>query len=117
MVIVREMTDVQSTDMSNGAEIVGVLKRVLVGPSDGAPTFAVRLFTLTPGGHTPAHAHPFEHGVVVLRGRGIVLTTAGPIPIRSGSVVFVPPGDDHQFRNTGAEPLEFLCVVPVRYET
>ncbi|MEW6217191.1 MAG: cupin domain-containing protein [Candidatus Bipolaricaulota bacterium] len=116
MVIVREMTEVQSTDMSNGAEIVGVLKRVLVGPSDGAPTFAVRLFTLTPGGHTPAHTHPFEHGVVVLRGRGAVLTTTGLVPIQEGSVVFVPSGDYHQFRNGGPERLDFLCIIPVQHE-
>jgi len=117
MVIVKRMSEVRGNDMSSGSDVVGVLKRVLIGPSDGAPTFAVRLFTLAPNGHTPAHSHPFEHGVVVLRGQGTVLTTDGPIPIQGGSVVFVPPGDDHQFRNTGAEPLEFLCVVPVRYET
>ncbi|QAA76841.1 MAG: hypothetical protein BIP78_1075 [Candidatus Bipolaricaulis sibiricus] len=117
MVIVKETAAVKGTDLSNADEIVGVFKRVLIGPADGAPTFAVRLFTLSPGGHTPAHTHPFEHGVVVLRGRGTVLTTAGLVPIQAGSVVFVPPGDYHQFRCAGSEPLEFLCVIPVQYET
>ena len=117
MVIVKRMSEVQDIDMSSGSDVVGVLKRVLIGPSDGAPTFAVRLFTLSPGGHTPAHTHPFEHGVVVLRGRGSVLTPTGPVEIGERSVVFVPPGEHHQFRNTGDAPLEFLCVVPVKYET
>lgn len=117
MVIVKQMSEVRGVDMSGSADIVGVLKRVLIGPSDGAPTFAVRLFTLAPGGHTPAHIHPFEHGVVVLRGRGTVITADGPVELSGQSVVFVPPGEHHQFRNTGETPLEFLCVVPVRYET
>lgn len=117
MVTVKRLDQVQAKDVSDGKEIVGVTKQVLIGPADGATTFAVRLFTLAPGGHTPAHTHPFEHGVVVLRGRGTVLTPNGPIPIGEGTMVFVPPGEHHQFRNTGPGPLEFLCVIPVRYET
>ncbi len=26
--------------------------------------------------------------------------------------VYVPPGEKHQFRNTGSESLTFICVVP-----
>ncbi len=117
MAIVKRLAEVPPRDMSNGTDVVGVLKRVLIGPADGAPTFAVRLFTLAPGGNTPAHTHPFEHGVVVLRGTGTVLTPNGRVPIGEGTTVFVPPGEHHQFQNTGPGPLEFLCVIPVGYET
>ncbi|MCX7750807.1 MAG: cupin domain-containing protein [Candidatus Bipolaricaulota bacterium] len=116
MVTVKSMAEVPAQDVSDGREIVGVTKQVLIGPAERAPTFAVRRFTLAPGGHTPAHAHPFEHGVVVLRGKGTVLTQAGPVPIEGGSVVFVPPGEHHQFRAGDTEALEFLCIVPVQYE-
>lgn len=117
MVTVKRVSEVQVVDLSNGTEIVGAVKRVLIGPADKAPTFAVRLFTLAPGGHTPAHRHPFEQGVIVLRGAGSVLTSTGPVAISEGSAVFVPPDEHHQFRNTGSAPLEFLCVVPVQVET
>ncbi len=117
MVSIKQILEIKAVDVSNGTEIVDVLKRVLIGPADGAPTFAVRLFTLAPDGHTPAHDHPFEHGVVVLRGEGTVLTPTGHMAIGAGSVVFVPPGERHQFRNTGSAPLEFLCIIPVQYET
>jgi len=30
--------------------------------------------------------------------------------------VFVRPGEFHGFRNTGSDPLEFLCIVPVDVE-
>lgn len=92
-------------------------KRLLIGPKDGAPTFAVRLFSVAPGGHTPAHAHPYEHGVLVLRGQGEVLTPQGPKPIGPGTVVFVKPSEFHGFRNPGPEPLEFVCIVPVHVES
>lgn len=117
MVTVKRVRDIAAADVSSGTEVVGVQKRVLIGPGDGAPTFALRLFTLAPGGHTPAHRHPYEHGVVVLRGVGTVLTPTGPVEISEGSVVFVPPGEHHQFRNTGDGPLEMLCAVPVHAET
>ncbi|HEU67689.1 MAG TPA: cupin domain-containing protein [Candidatus Acetothermia bacterium] len=116
MVIVKEMSEVPAMDVSHGTEVVGAMKRVLIGPADHAPTFAVRLFTLAPGGHTPFHSHPFEHGVIVLRGAGTVLTAMGPRAIGEGSVVFVPPGERHQFRNAGSIPLQFLCIVPVGVE-
>ena len=117
MASVKRIADIKVRDMSNGTEIVGVQKRVLIGPADRAPTFAVRQFTLGPGGHTAAHSHPFEHGVIVLRGTGTVLTPTGPVEIGEGSVVFVPPGEHHQFRNTGPGSLEFLCVIPIAHET
>jgi putative nucleotidyltransferase with HDIG domain len=31
---------------------------------------------------------------------------------KPGDVVFMPAGEEHQFRNTGDEPLSFLCLVP-----
>ncbi len=117
MVIVKEMSEVPAVDVSHGTEVVGAVKRVLIGPADHAPTFAVRLFTLAPGGHSPFHSHPFEHGVIVLHGTGTVLTATGLCPIGEGSVVFVPPDERHQFRNAGAVPLQFLCIVPVGVET
>lgn len=116
MASVTQMSEVPAADVSQGTDVVGVVKRVLIGPRDGAPTFAVRLFSLAPGGHTLAHSHPFEHGVIVLAGEGTALTAAGPAPLRQGSVVFMPPGEHHQFRNTGSTPLDLLCVVPVHVE-
>ncbi len=114
--MVRRMEEVEAQDVSDGKDIVGVVKKVLIGPKEGAPTFAVRLFRLAPGGHTPAHTHPYEHGVIVLRGQGEVLGEDGPVPIAPGTVVFVRPGEFHGFRNTAQEPLEFLCIVPVDVE-
>jgi quercetin dioxygenase-like cupin family protein len=91
----------------------GVQKRVLIGPRQGAARFVMRHFTIAPGGHSAEHAHPWEHEVYVLAGRGRVRFDEGATDVAPGDFVFVPPMDKHQFQNAGDEPFEFLCVVPL----
>ena len=86
--------------------------RWLVDQQQGAPNFAMREFEVEPGGYTPRHSHPYEHEVFVLAGDGVVLEGDVEHPLRTGDVVFVVPGEVHQFRNTGTAPLRFLCMVP-----
>lgn len=98
-----------------GAKDVKV--RVLFGPKDQAPTFALRQFELEGGGCTPYHEHPFEHEVVVMEGALAVVTKEGQTPITVGDVVMVSPGEKHQFKNTSADqPAKMLCIVPVEYQ-
>ena len=92
--------------------VTGCKVRQLINDSDGAPNFAMRQFEVAPGGHTPEHHHPYEHEVYVISGSGEVLEGKTPRPIQTGDAVFVAPGEVHQFRNTGAQPLKFLCLVP-----
>lgn len=90
----------------------GCSVRWLVGEPDGAPTFAMRQFEVAAGGFTPRHSHPYEHEVYVLTGEGIVFEGDRQHTIRAGDVVFVAPDEVHQFRNTGEQPLRFLCMIP-----
>jgi quercetin dioxygenase-like cupin family protein len=90
----------------------GCTVRWLVGQQDGAPNFAMRQFEVAADGYTPRHRHPYEHEVFVLDGEGIVLEGERAHPLRAGDVVFVPPDEVHQFRNTGTGPFKFLCLVP-----
>ena len=50
--------------------------------------------------------------VFVLEGEGMVLEGDRQHPLRTGDVVYVQPDEVHQFRNTGDEPLRFLCLIP-----
>jgi quercetin dioxygenase-like cupin family protein len=86
--------------------------RCLIGPDDAAPSFSMRQFEVAPGGHTAKHAHAHEHEIFVLEGSGVVLEGDREHPLRPGSAVYVAPNDLHQFRNTGAGPLKFLCLIP-----
>ena len=84
----------------------------LIGPDDAAPSFSMRFFEVAPGGHTPKHTHAHEHELFVLEGAGIAVEGDREHAIRPGTAVFVPPDQLHQFRNTGAGSLKFLCLIP-----
>ena len=116
MAIVKRIEDVPEIDLASSGDAMGARKQLLIGPADHAPTFAVRLFTLEPGGYSPHHAHPYEHGVIVLEGEGELHTPEGPKALSAGTVALVPPGEEHQFRNRGAGPFKFLCIVPRHVE-
>ena len=92
---------------------VGCSMRMLIGQDDGAGNFAMRQFTVEPGGNTPLHSHATEHEVFVLEGEGVVMQNEIEHPLTPGTVVFVPPNLKHQFRNPGEKPLKFLCLVPL----
>jgi quercetin dioxygenase-like cupin family protein len=92
----------------------GVTKQVVIGSDEGAGNFAVRYFELAPGARSSLDLHDHDHGVVVMRGRGVVRLGGATHEIGFGDAVYVAPREVHQFENTGDEPLGFLCVVPPR---
>ncbi len=102
----HEQADVQM----EGA--TGVKMRMLIGPDDGAGNFHMRQFEVAPGGHTPHHAHDFEHEVLVLTGHGVAKSVQGERPFKAGDVIYVPPNEAHQFVNSGDGPLTFICLIP-----
>ena len=111
-----QQVDAQAMDMPGAS---GVMMRLMVGRDDGAPHFAMRLFEVAPGGHTPQHAHNYEHQVMIVSGDGQVLGGVGNLtirPVTGGDVIFVPANETHQFRNPGQMPLTFLCLVPTTFD-
>ena len=94
-------------------DIPGVLMRVLVGPDEGAPNFAMRLFEIQPGGSTPYHSHTWEHEVFIVSGRGLAKGAALDEQLGEGDAVFVAPNEPHCFTNIGDELLRLICVVPL----
>jgi quercetin dioxygenase-like cupin family protein len=91
--------------------------RWLISEKDGAPNFDMRMVEVEPGGQSHHHRHPWEHQVFVLKGTGIVFQKGFERRIQPGAVVFVPPGEEHCFRNTGSETMEFICIIPSRSKT
>jgi quercetin dioxygenase-like cupin family protein len=108
---VTRITDHEQKDVwLDGA--ADVRMRMLIGPDDGAATFHMRHFEFQPGGHTPRHAHNYEHEALVLRGRGVMKSESGDLPFQVGDVIWVPANEKHQFCNIGSEPLEIVCLIP-----
>lgn len=97
-----------------GDEAPGVTIRwVIDQPHDGAPNFALRVIEVAPGGHTPRHAHPYEHENYVMEGQGRVLLGDAWHEVGPGSIVFVPAGMEHTYVNAGNTSFKFLCAIPV----
>jgi quercetin dioxygenase-like cupin family protein len=96
----------------DGGQAKAVAGRVAIGKADGADNFCMRVFEIGAGGHTPKHSHPWEHEMFYHSGQGEVLCDGKWNAVGPGSVVFVPPGAEHQVRNTGSNALVFVCLVP-----
>ena len=109
--LIRNIADVPSTPYGEGAR-----KRVVFGQKEGAPTFAMRIFDVPPGGGSSDHAHDFEHEVLILQGTGVLKGAWGDAPFTVGSALFIPPNEQHQLRNTGKDTLRFVCMVPLSGE-
>lgn len=93
-------------------------KQVPVSADDGAPNFVFRVFTMLPGGHTPYHAHSFEHVNYIIEGQGAAVNAKGKeTPLKKGDFVLVLPDEVHQYKNlSSAAPFVMICAVPKEYE-
>lgn len=108
MTTVRRSQDVPPEPVAAGK---GTVRRVLIGP-DEAPNFALRKFTMEPGGGMPRHINTVEHEQYVLRGRARIGIGDEVVEVEPGSVLFIPAGTPHWYEALGDEPFEFLCAVP-----
>lgn len=108
---VRHEKDVVPADLTREEGARGVELRPLITKQDGAGHFAMRLFRLGPDGHTPFHAHPWEHEVFVVRGSGEVLGERGSLALEEGMAAYVPSGEKHRF-HAGAQGMVFICCIP-----
>lgn len=86
--------------------------KVLIDP-DLVPDAALSIgvFRYAPGQVGPPHKHHKEAEVYyILRGRGALRLDQEWIELREGMAVYIPPGVEHETRNTGAGELEFLGI-------
>jgi len=95
-----------------------VFKQVPISKETGSPSFCFRVFTIEPNGHTPYHAHDFEHLNYVINGQGALVDAQGAKhQIKTGEFALVLPNEKHQFRNTSeTDPFVIICAVPNEYE-
>ncbi|HCI29547.1 MAG TPA: cupin domain-containing protein [Fervidobacterium sp.] len=105
---IGNISEMQPLEISNGT----ILKRVLIGPRDGAPNFVMRLFTLKPNASTEYHTHPWEHEVFVVEGELEVIQKDKKTRVGKGTYIFVEPNEEHQFHNVGSKEASFICVIP-----
>ena len=91
----------------------GTTIRWLINKDNGARTFAMRRFEVQPKGEIPLHDHEADHEIYILSGNGVAFTPDQEVIIESDMFLYVPPNESHGYRNTGDDPLVFLCVIPL----
>jgi len=99
-------------DVEPSTEIPGVSLHTVISAADGAPRFSMRVFEVQPGASTPFHSHWWEHEVFILKGEGVVVGGTDEHAFGPEDVIYVEPGERHQFRNGGSGEVEFLCLIP-----
>jgi quercetin dioxygenase-like cupin family protein len=107
---IGHVTDVPKESISaEGSHGAGL--QWLLSKKDGVPHFFMRLVTVEPGGVIPLHKHEVIHEMFILRGKGAVLRPDGEIPVAEGNFIYMPSNEIHGTKNTGSEPLQFICCI------
>jgi len=68
--------------------------------------------TFEPGARTAWHTHPLGQTLIVTAGCGLVQSEGGPIKkIRTGDVVWCPPGEKHWHGATATTAMTHIAIV------
>jgi len=105
---VKHSNEVESKNVAAGKDTT---IQVLISSQEG-PNFALRKFSMLPGGGMPRHTNTVEHEQYVLRGHAKIGIGDEIHEVNAGDVVFIPDGTVHFYENIGEEPFEFLCIIP-----
>jgi mannose-6-phosphate isomerase-like protein (cupin superfamily) len=66
---------------------------------------------LEPGGSSAQHVLKSSEVYYILQGEGVLQVDGEDVKLSAGHAVYVPPHSKQHIRNSGAAPLEFLCIV------
>ncbi len=89
----------------------GVSAQRFISRQDDSNNMELRYFEFEPGARSNYEQHNYEHAVLVLRGRGVVLLGEEVFTVRFGDAIFVESNEIHQFRAVEDELFGVLCTV------
>ncbi len=105
-------SDVKPQDVSGLLPgTVGVYVQWLVTKETGSEKFALRRFTVRPGGRMPLHNHKYVEAVYVVKGRLRVRIGAEERVVGPGDYFFTGPWEPHMIENPYDEEAEFICAI------
>jgi quercetin dioxygenase-like cupin family protein len=105
---VKRIIDIPREEVKAGTKTT---RQVLISSNEG-PNFAMRKFSIEPGGEMPMHTNTVEHEQLVLGGSAKVVIGDQSFEAKKDDVVFIPAGVPHCYKTIGDQPFEFLCIVP-----
>ena len=102
------IADAATREWQEHPRIRGIFLNVLL-TSEANPFANVNLVKVPPGGVVSLHQHPEEiETVYVLSGKSVLTLDDTDVPFKSGQIVAIPMGLEHELRNTGSEPVELI---------
>ena len=110
---VMNYRDVKAEDVGPDMAEGHVTIRWLIAEKDGARTFYMRLFEMSPRAKIKAHFHPWEHEIFILKGSGRLRIGKTWHEVKSEMFVFIPPNVEHEYE-ADEEGLTFLCLIPAK---
>ena len=108
--VIKSYKDVSPTTYEGVAD--GVQIREMITAQDGAPTFAMRVFDVTPGAATPYHTHGWEHEVYIISGSGRVRAEGTETAFKAGDSVYIAPNERHCFMADSGAAVQMICCIP-----
>mgnify|MGYP001039314076 CR=1 FL=1 len=85
--------------------------RILATPeSVGTKNISAGISIYGLGMSAPWHTHEGEEMIFVIHGKGKFRTKTQETEAITGTVIYFPPGEEHQLENTGSQSLEFIFV-------
>ncbi|BBG22742.1 cupin domain-containing protein [Sulfuracidifex tepidarius] len=83
----------------------------LVTKAQGSESYALRRFTMKPGGVITCHNHKYVETVYLLQGKLEVSVGNQKLQMEKDSYVFINKFVPHELKNIGNEEVVFLCVI------
>jgi 4-carboxymuconolactone decarboxylase len=120
----------QSSDTNSGSTILEILRQGSQPTAKGSPDYFIGsvaidqrfqrdeparvgggIVTFEPGARTAWHTHPLGQTLIVTSGTGWVQREGGPVEeIRTGDVVWIPPGVRHWHGATATTPMRHVAI-------
>ncbi len=108
---IRKFDDVDPKIYEDSDKLKNVKKYSVIPVQEGWD-YVLRKFVIGKGGFTPKHTHPWVHINYIVKGEGTLFLNGKENPVKAGDYAYVPPNEEHQFKNIGEEDFEFICIVP-----
>jgi quercetin dioxygenase-like cupin family protein len=80
-----------------------------IGEGEGKE-LRIGLVRFSPGGRTKWHTHPFEQGLIIVEGKGIVATEEQENVVETGDVVVIPPQEKHWHGGTDTTGMAHIAI-------
>ena len=74
--------------------------------------YAIRYFTIGPGGIVPMHSHDYVQSAFILSGEILITTDSEEVKVRMGDLAYIPSYQPHEFKNMSeTDEATFTCTI------